>query len=154
MLPCVKIFLFGKNMTICFLMIPNFALCTNFLKEVLNITNRFKSRGDKIKSNVIMVIVINIILLGTSMLAGMNTTFPECKRVLYTRYSLSQNEEYDMAVIAPEIFSSSLQPLIEHKNNRGLSTKLVTLGKIYNGTYFPAHGRDNQEKSSILLKMQ
>jgi len=134
------------------MMMRNFALCTNFLKEVLNITNRFKSRGDEIKGNVIIVIVINIILLGTSTLAGMNTTFPEHECVLYTGYSLSQNEKYDMVVIAPEIFSSSLQPLIGHKNNRGLSTKLVTLDKIYNGTYFPAHGRDNQEKIKYFIK--
>jgi len=99
-----------------------------------------------------MTIVIGIILLGTSTLAGMNTTFSESESVLSAKYSLPQNEEYDMAIIAPEIFSSALQPLLEHKNNRGLYTKLVMIDEIYSGTYFPAQGRDNQE--NILLKMQ
>lgn len=61
-------------------------------------------------------------------------------------------DEYDMVIIAPEKFSSTLQPLIDHKNSRGISTKLATLDEIYNGTYFLVQGRDNPEKIKYFIK--
>ncbi|MGC9308697.1 MAG: C25 family cysteine peptidase [Thermoplasmatota archaeon] len=73
------------------------------------------------------------------------TSFPSCIP------SLNQ-ERYDLVIIAPEIFSSELQPLVAHKSSRGLSTKLVLLDEIYNGTYFPVHGRDNPERIKYFIK--
>lgn len=57
--------------------------------------------------------------------------------------------EYDLMVIAPEQFSSSLQPFITHKNNKGVSTYLQTLEDIYS-TY--TIGRDSQEQIKYAIK--
>jgi len=43
-------------------------------------------------------------------------------------------------------------PLVEHKNNRNISTKLVALEDIYAGTYFPVKGRDDPEKIKYFIK--
>ena len=49
---------------------------------------------------------------------------------------LLQNDEYDLVIIAPSEFSDALQPLVQHKENHGLKTKLTTLNEIYGGTHF------------------
>jgi len=59
---------------------------------------------------------------------------------------------YDMVVITPSEFSEKLQPLVDYKNDCNVATKLVTLDEIYNGFYFPATGRDNQEKIKYFIK--
>ncbi len=65
---------------------------------------------------------------------------------------LNFNDEYAFVVITPDSFSDELGDLIQHKINRGISTILVTLDEIYNGDYFPAEGRDNQEKIKYFIK--
>ncbi len=65
---------------------------------------------------------------------------------------LSFDEEYEFVILSPSDFSSELQNLTNHKINRGLSTKLVTLDEIYDGIYFPAEGRDNPEKIKYFIK--
>jgi len=59
---------------------------------------------------------------------------------------------YDMVVIGPSSFASYLQPLIDHKNDRGLDTVFVSLDEIYDGTYFSVQGRDDQEKIKYFIK--
>jgi len=59
---------------------------------------------------------------------------------------------YDMVIIAPSIYSSALASLVEHKNNFGIITTLVTLDDIYDGTYFETQGRDNPEKIKYFIK--
>lgn len=61
-------------------------------------------------------------------------------------------DEYDMVVIAPSDFSEDLQPLVDHKNDGIIATKLVTLDDINTGTYFPVTGRDDQEKIKYFIK--
>ncbi|KAA0002333.1 MAG: hypothetical protein FE048_04025 [Thermoplasmata archaeon] len=59
---------------------------------------------------------------------------------------------YDLLILAPSEFSDALQPLIQHKENYGIKTKLVTLNEIYNGEYFPSQGRDDAEKIKYFIK--
>ncbi|MCK4416134.1 MAG: peptidase C25, partial [Thermoplasmatales archaeon] len=40
-------------------------------------------------------------------------------------------DEYDLVVIAPSKFEQALQPLIEHKNSKGMNTSLKTTEEIY-----------------------
>ena len=75
----------------------------------------------------------------------------EVTYVLPTK-TLLTNDEYDLVIITPLQFSYALQSLVEHKENYGVSTKLVTLDDIYNGNYFPTTGRDNAEKIKYFLK--
>ncbi|MFH1013681.1 MAG: C25 family cysteine peptidase [Thermoplasmatota archaeon] len=57
-------------------------------------------------------------------------------------------DEFDLMVIAPEEFSSLLQPFIDHKNLKGVPTILITLEDIY-ATYT---GRDPQEQIKYAIK--
>jgi hypothetical protein len=61
-------------------------------------------------------------------------------------------DKYDMVVITPSEFSEQLQPLVDYKNDSSVATKLVTLDEIYNGSYFPVNGRDDQEKIKYFIK--
>jgi len=57
--------------------------------------------------------------------------------------------EYDLAVIAPLKFKQPLQPLIDHKNNKGMKTIFKTTEEIYS-EYID--GRDDQEKIKLYIK--
>ena len=73
----------------------------------------------------------------------------------------SSAEEYDMVIIAPEKFSSSLQPLIDFKNTNGVITKLKSVESIlteYDGydapeqvKYFIKNEYDNSNITYVLL---
>jgi len=60
------------------------------------------------------------------------------------------NESYDLLIIAPKEFEKNIQPLVNHKNNNGLKTKLVTMEQVYDKTYW--QGRDNAEKMKYFIK--
>ena len=64
----------------------------------------------------------------------------------------SQNDEYKLIIIAPEEFSTALQPLVNHKISNGITTKLVTREEICDGVYFTAEGRDCAEKMKYFIK--
>jgi len=57
-------------------------------------------------------------------------------------------EEYDMVIIAPDVFLQELQPLIEHKNNYGIRTFLETTNDIYN----EFDGADKPEQIKYFIK--
>ena len=56
------------------------------------------------------------------------------------------NNTFDFLIITPAEFTANLQPLVEHKNNHHIATKLVTLEEI-NG-----EGRDKQEQIKYYIK--
>ena len=62
------------------------------------------------------------------------------------------NDAYDMIIICFDDYASLLEPLVVHKNSHGISTKLVTLTEITDGTYFLVEGRDTQEKTKYFIK--
>jgi hypothetical protein len=62
------------------------------------------------------------------------------------------NDDYSLIILGKEEFSDELNDLIQHKINRGISTKFVSDSEIYDGTYFPVQGRDNQEKIKYFIK--
>jgi hypothetical protein len=68
------------------------------------------------------------------------------------RHPMVSEEEYAFVVLTPSAFKSALGSLISHKNNRGISSKLVTLDEVYNGVYFPVEGRDDPEKIKYFIK--
>jgi hypothetical protein len=59
-----------------------------------------------------------------------------------------QIESYDMVIITPERYTSFIQPLIDHKNDRGIDTFLKTTEDIY-GHY---EGRDHTEQIKYFIK--
>ena len=75
--------------------------------------------------------------------------------IRYKRTNISfipKTREYDLLIIAPSNFSSSLKPLVDHKKKIGIRSKIVTVEEIYNGTYFLAKGRDRAEKIKYFIK--
>jgi len=71
-------------------------------------------------------------------------------KVSYTTPSSPQviADEHDLVIIAPEKFSSHLQPLVEHKNSIGTSTLLKTVEEIYS----EYNGRDKPEQIKYFIK--
>ncbi|UCD14087.1 MAG: peptidase C25 [Thermoplasmatales archaeon] len=68
-------------------------------------------------------------------------------------YELSSNpttfgNNYDMVIIAPEVFSKNLQPLINHKMEHNVTTFLKTVEGIYN----EYEGFDQPEKIKYYIK--
>jgi len=58
-------------------------------------------------------------------------------------------DDYDLLIITPAEFSSNLQSLVQHKNDVGVKTVLVTLDEIYSGN---TNGRDDQETIKLYIK--
>ncbi|MEA3458668.1 MAG: C25 family cysteine peptidase [Candidatus Thermoplasmatota archaeon] len=60
------------------------------------------------------------------------------------------NIGYKLLIISPSEFAEKLEPLVTHKENIGLSTKLVTLDEIDENMFW--HGSDKQEKIKYFIK--
>jgi len=54
----------------------------------------------------------------------------------YQSTALAGEETYDLLILTPNAYVNDLQPLVMHKEEMGLKTKLVTLDEIYDETYF------------------
>ena len=61
-------------------------------------------------------------------------------------------DEFDFIIITPSDLSEDLLLLLTHKENLGISTKIITLDEIYNSFYFPVNGRDAPEKIKYFIK--
>ena len=59
---------------------------------------------------------------------------------------------YDMIIICHDAYASLLEPLVNHKNNHGIQTKLIPLKDIYQASYFPLQGRDKAEQIKYFIK--
>lgn len=62
------------------------------------------------------------------------------------------SDQYDMVIICYDKYASILKPLVEHKNNHGIKTNLVSVSDIYKSTYFPVQGRDCAEEIKYFIK--
>ena len=65
---------------------------------------------------------------------------------------VSTADAHELVIIAPGEFTDALQPLVQHKEDHGISTQLVTLNDIYRGTYFSVQGEDNAEQVKYFIK--
>ncbi len=68
--------------------------------------------------------------------------------VEYETGSMNFGDGYDLMIIAPSSFSDYVQPLIEHKENHGVATMMLTTEEIYS----KYNGRDEQEKIKYAIK--
>lgn len=55
-----------------------------------------------------------------------------------------------LIILTPEKFADELQPLADHKEEMGITTRIVTLDEIYEGMYL--QGRDDAEKIKYYIK--
>jgi hypothetical protein len=65
---------------------------------------------------------------------------------------LTYRDNFQLVVIGPSEYGEQIAPLITHKIGKGITSKFVSLEEIYGGTYFPATGRDDQEKIKYFIK--
>ena len=61
-------------------------------------------------------------------------------------------DQYELVIIAPEKFAKAVEPLVTHKIDMGLSTKLVLQNEICDSVYFPVEGRDCAEEMKYFIK--
>jgi hypothetical protein len=61
-------------------------------------------------------------------------------------------DEYDLLILSYDRYAPLLEPLVQHKKNFGVRTKLVTLQEVYEEEYFDLQGRDNPEKIKYFIK--
>jgi len=59
---------------------------------------------------------------------------------------------YDLLIITTEAFSPYINTLVDHKIQRGITTKMVTIDDIKNSVYFPVNGEYNREKTKYFIK--
>jgi hypothetical protein len=64
----------------------------------------------------------------------------------------TNDDTYDLLLITSSYYTSMLTRLRDHKNSIGISTKIIDIQDIYNGTYFPTQGRDQPEQIKYFLK--
>jgi len=89
--------------------------------------------------------LISIIVFGIFLLSSLRVG---ALQVIKEKPILQVNEEYDLVIIAPNIFSSVLQPLLDHKNSRNVRSVLKTTEDIYNDY----NGRDQPEQIKYFIK--
>jgi len=88
--------------------------------------------------------IVPLIVVGILVLSGLGAVaLPE--KFISNPVS---NEEYDLVIIAPEKFSTAIQPLIEHKNSHEIETFLKTTEDIYD----EYQGRDETEQIKYFIK--
>jgi hypothetical protein len=61
----------------------------------------------------------------------------------------NDNSIYQLLIITPKKFAAILQPLVNHKNSLGVSTRLVTLTEVYDHEFW---GRDEPEKIKYFIR--
>ena len=93
------------------------------------------------------VLLVGILFISLSMapsiLAEIKTKNNE---INYT----NKNSGYNLLIITPSKYAKSLQPLVTHKNNVGMTANLVTLDEVYK--QIGSMGRDNPEKIKYYIK--
>jgi hypothetical protein len=66
------------------------------------------------------------------------------------KYKLSSGTLYDLLIISPREFSQNIIPLVDHKNQNGIKTILITVDEIYKQMFW--QGRDEAEKIKYFIK--
>jgi len=90
--------------------------------------------------------ILSILLIGVLVISGFYASAISIRNP-YLQSSLSL-DEYDMVIIAPTEFFDVIQPLINHKNNYGVKTFLMTTEEIYN----EYEGSDKPEQIKLFIK--
>jgi len=90
---------------------------------------------------------ILLLVIGILLLSGLEATALPDRELISTEKEIFQ-DEYDMVIISPSMFSTELQPLINHKNSRNVQTILKTTEVIY--SEYP--GRDEAEQIKYFIK--
>jgi len=62
---------------------------------------------------------------------------------------IEKHDDYELLIITPTSYEKQVEPLVEHKNQNGIDTKLVTTEEIYNEI---SEGEDDAEHIKYFIK--
>jgi len=111
--------------------------------------------GINMKERIVNIFIIAVLIFSLigPFVVDANFSLNGGKFTFFKSYNYKMtDEDYDMLIVSPSSYSTALQDFIDHKDNLGVKTKLVTLNDIYLGKYFELNGRDNQEKIKYFIK--
>lgn len=80
-----------------------------------------------------------------------------CILLLTSTFGFSQpavssgEQSFELIIVAPEEFTTELERLATHKQDLGISTNIVTIENIINGTYNQSQGYDDAEQLKYFL---
>ena len=63
---------------------------------------------------------------------------------------IKDQDIYDLLILSPDAYLDDLQPLVDHKQDHGVNTRLVGLREVYDQMYW--EGRDDAEKIKYFIK--
>jgi hypothetical protein len=101
----------------------------------------YDMKGRKTMMKMLPMVMIWILVF--SGLGAGALSFDKVKKIAY-----ANEDTYDMVIIAPKIFVSNLQPLVDHKNDHGVKTFVKTTEDIIS----QYNGRDDAEKVKYFIK--
>ena len=107
------------------------------------------------QKKMVRIIVLVVVFLTAVVPMAVDASHVRCSRSFIIPKTFTESiarDNYDMIIIAPSDYSSTLEPFIAHKNDLGIVTTFVSTNDIYSGTYFEVKGRDNQEKIKYFIK--
>jgi hypothetical protein len=108
----------------------------------------------KIKDRILIIFIIFILLLIVPTINAyidfqMTDSHKEFEYAII--YNCNRDiTTHQLLIIVPDKFEKVIQPLVFHKNELGISTKLVTLSDVYDQMYW--YGRDEAEKIKYFIK--
>jgi hypothetical protein len=100
----------------------------------------------------VMVYAVLLLILSLICAPGLTAQITDSNNTYTYGLNLSPTEKTDsymLVIITPRTFARLLQPLVDHKNNIGISTILVTLDEVYEQI---STGRDDAEKIKYFIK--
>jgi len=104
-------------------------------------------------SKIIAVMTFGILVV-TGSLAGVVWAPHHARNDLMgtTASAASDADGYDLLILTPATWGPLLVELVDHKDTYGVSTVVVTLTDVYEGTYTPVQGRDDAERIKYFIK--
>jgi len=114
-------------------------------------------RKDTYEKSVVFIIVIVFLGLTAAPVInaqitgnGFNGTRNMVQKFSSATVNCEDNSIYDLLILTPKKFARVLEPLADHKNSFGVSTRCVTLDEVYDQMYW--QGRDRAEKIKYFIK--
>ena len=96
---------------------------------------------------ILITISVNIVPDGV---ADINHVFYKVEPV--QKYGVCNKDSYDLLILTLHPFEKHLHRLVSHKNILDITCKLLTLEKIFDGSYLKPCGRDKAEQIKYFLK--
>jgi len=109
-----------------------------------------KGLNKKIITFGILILFFGLVMIPTSTAGLYKRNLSTFIRTISEQPIGNEQSTYKLLIITPSEFIDELYPLVGHKNNIGMPTRLVTLCEVYDQMYW--HGRDKAEKIKYYIK--